>query len=344
MKKKMKKITLTFLFSLLIFTAQAQDTFSIVAVDPATGEVGAAGASCVDGVGDLGGLIDIISAIIPGRGGVNSQAYVCIPNVNLQNAIGQMEAGSSPSEIISWLIANDSFPCGSGGTFDDPSYRQYGIADLEPGTGDPRTAGFSGVNTDDYKDDVQGSNYSIQGNILLNATVIENMENNFNSTTGTLADKLMAAMQGANFAGADARCLARGTSSTSAFLQVYRADDEPGNPYLRLNIEEMPFGEEPIDSLQTLYDEFLSVNDNSFDLDLRAYPNPASEMITIAYNPQAVLDSFAVYDISGKLLQVEAVDQSGGKTQLDVSTLPNGVYFVKLRTSETEQTISFIKQ
>ena len=115
----MRRITLTLIFTFLLFKGQAQDTFSIVAVDPATGEVGAAGASCVDGVGDLGGLIDIISGIIPGRGGINSQAYVCIPNVNLQNGLARMEAGDSPGEIISWLFANDTFPCGSGGPFDD---------------------------------------------------------------------------------------------------------------------------------------------------------------------------------------------------------------------------------
>lgn len=47
----------------------AQDTFSIVAVDPATGEVGSAGATCVEGIGNFGGVI-LLSGIIPGRGGV----------------------------------------------------------------------------------------------------------------------------------------------------------------------------------------------------------------------------------------------------------------------------------
>ncbi|MDC7998992.1 DUF1028 domain-containing protein [Gilvibacter sediminis] len=339
----MRKITLLLTLCFALFQTKAQDTFSIVAVDPATGEVGAAGASCVDGVGDLGGLIDIISAIIPGRGGINSQAYVCIPNANLANGIEQMEAGASPAEIISWLFANDSFPCGSGGPFDDPTYRQYGIADFNPDTGAPRTAGYTGSSADDYKDDIQGPTYSVQGNILLNATVLENMEANFVSTTGTLADKLMAAMQGANFAGADARCLDRGTSSTSAFLQVYRPDDTPGNPYLRLNIEEMPFGEEPIDSLQTLYDAFLSVEENSLDLQLRAFPNPASEFVTIAHNPNVVVNTYTVYDISGKRLNIEPESQGQGQVRLSVADLPKGVYFVQVMADGYRQTISFIR-
>ena len=101
------KTLYTFLLAILV-TANlvAQDTFSIIAVDPVTGDIGSAGASCVTGVG-AAGIIDIITDIIPGRGGVNSQAYVCIPNTNLQNAIAQMEAGSSPSEIIDYLLMVD---------------------------------------------------------------------------------------------------------------------------------------------------------------------------------------------------------------------------------------------
>ena len=159
----MKKKYTLFIVLFLSLTIYAQDTFSIIAVDPETGEVGSAGASCVDGIGDFGGLIDIITDIIPGRGGVNSQAFVCIPNTNLANAIDQMEAGLSPDEIIDYLINNDD--CSSQNF--NPEFRQYGIADLDP-EGNPRTAGFTGSLADDFKDDRQGATYSVQGNILLN--------------------------------------------------------------------------------------------------------------------------------------------------------------------------------
>ena len=180
-----------------------------------------------------------------------------------------MENGASPDEIIAYLLDNDS--CNSQNF--NPAFRQYGIADFNT-SGEPRTAGFTGDSTDDYKEDIQGPTYSVQGNILLNQTVLNNMQTNFNTASGTLADKLMAAMQGANFAGADSRCLARGTSSTSAYLLVYKADDDIDNPFLRLNIEEMPFGEEPIDSLQILYNQFLGANDLALKDKLKLYPNP----------------------------------------------------------------------
>ena len=82
----MKKLYILLFSFLTVFSLKAQDTFSIIAVDPVTKEIGSAGASCVQGVGPSG-IIDIITDIIPGRGGVNSQAWVCIPNINLQNAI-----------------------------------------------------------------------------------------------------------------------------------------------------------------------------------------------------------------------------------------------------------------
>ena len=107
-------------------------------------------------------------------------------------------------------------------------------------SGNVRTAGFTGNLADDYKEDRQGTTYSIQGNILLNQSVIDNMEYNFLNTEGSLAEKLMAAMQGANFPGADSRCLDEGTSSATAFLVVYDPEDLPNQPSLALNIGSQP--------------------------------------------------------------------------------------------------------
>ncbi|NND62574.1 MAG: DUF1028 domain-containing protein, partial [Flavobacteriaceae bacterium] len=277
--------------------------------------------------------------IIPGRGGVNSQAWVCIPNTNLQNAIEQMEMGSSPTEIIDWLLLNDS--C-SAQNF-DPEYRQYGIVDLDE-FGDPRTAGWTGSMADDYKEDRQGPNYSIQGNILLDVSVINNMEDNFNNTSGTLADKLMAAMQGANFAGADSRCLAAGTSSTTAYLLVYKADDEPGSPYLRLNVGQQASGTEPIDLLQDLYDSFLSTEDNKIKERLSLFPNPASDIIQLQMETSIQLLRYDIMDITGKVISSKFVENTeSSNLQISVATYPTGVYFLKVYTSEGETSLKFVK-
>lgn len=335
----MKKIY-SFFAALLVFgSLSAQDTFSIIAVDPTTGEVGSAGASCVTGVG-AGGIIDIITDIIPGKGGVNSQAYVCIPNTNLQNAILRMEEGLSPQEIIDWLLLNDS--CSSQNF--DPAFRQYGIADLDGG-GNPRTAGWTGNMADDYKEDRQASDFSVQGNILLDVSVIDNMEANFNNTAGTLADKLMAAMQGANFAGADSRCLANGTSSTTAYLLVYRADDDPNDPYLRLNVGQQAPGVEPIDILQDLYDNFLTVEDVELNNKLRLFPNPADNELTLDVDPSITLTNLSIYDINGKNLFSQS-DFGAQQLQqkINVSQLPSGVFFLTVESDQGTTSIKFVKR
>ncbi|QNJ98452.1 DUF1028 domain-containing protein [Constantimarinum furrinae] len=321
------------------FSGAAQDTFSIIAVDPMTGEVGSAGASCVNGVG-AAGIIDIITDIIPGRGGVNSQAYVCVPNINLQNAIARMDMGDSPSEVIDWLINNDA--CSSQGF--NPEFRQYGVADFDM-SGNPRTAGFTGSMADDYKEDRQGPTYSIQGNILLDQTVIDNMENNFNNTSGTLADKLMAAMQGANFPGADQRCLSAGTSSTTAYLLVFKADDDPNDPYLRLNVGQQPPGTEPITILQQLYDNFLTVPEHKISGKIKLFPNPVSDLLTLSVNDGLIIKNIEILDANGKiLLNLSKMDKAETRFKIPVASLSNGIYFIKVKTSEGITTLKFVKR
>ena len=165
---------------------KSQDTFSIVAVDAETGEIGSAGASCVDNADQFGGVI-LISGIIPGRGAINGQATVCIPHVNLNNAIEQMDLDLSPDEIIDWLYINDACQFGSN------EQRQYGIVDLDS-MDNPRSAAFTGTNALSYAGHRLGDNYAIQGNILLGPQILDSMEYNFVNTSGPLAKRLMAAL------------------------------------------------------------------------------------------------------------------------------------------------------
>ena len=88
-------------------------TFSIVAVDKTTGEVGSAGGSCIAGS-------IIISDIHPGVGAIHTQAYYLQANQNYASTL--MDQGYSPAEIIQLLEEND--------VQNNPSIRQYGIVDL----------------------------------------------------------------------------------------------------------------------------------------------------------------------------------------------------------------------
>ena len=214
-----------------------QDTFSIVAVDTITMEVGSAGASCIDGS-------IIISDVLPGIGAIHTQSFW--NQSNQINARNWMNEGHTAQEIISLLINND--------VQNNPSIRQYGIITLDTTS---RSAAFTGDNCYNYKNHIIGPNYVIQGNILLGQAVLDSIEHNFLNTEGPLYVKLMAAMQGANISGADSRCLQFETSSLSSFLRLAKEDDRPDSLYIDINVNNLDYGIEPIDSLQVLFDNWF---------------------------------------------------------------------------------------
>lgn len=240
------------LLCLVLFSAYsyAQHTFSIVAVDPVTGEIGSAGATCLD-IDDLNGEEGalVISDIILGVGGIHTQSFFTF-EIQAQ-ARARMEAGDSPQEILDWLMDNDA----------QHQTRQYGIVDLIGGPdGTPRAVGFTGSSNGGFANHIVGPNYAIQGNILLSQDVLDDMETGFLDTEGTLADKLMAAMQGAKRIGAQTSCTNNQTSSKSAFLRVANVEDlftNYGHLTVDLNVSKTDFAVDPIDVLQTTYDFYL---------------------------------------------------------------------------------------
>jgi uncharacterized Ntn-hydrolase superfamily protein len=225
----------------------AQDTFSIVAVDPATGEVGSAGATCLDSLLE-GTSAVIIARLHPGRGAINTQSFW--NPINQNNASERLLEGLSPDEVIAWLEANDADG--------NAAIRQYGIADLDP-SGQPRVASFTGADCFDWKGQDLGPNYAVQGNILSGRAILDSMAERFFFAEGDLANKLMAALQGANKVGADTRCGPEGVSSRSAFIQVARPGDS-SSYYLNLVVGVTPFGVEPIDVLQDRFDTWREAN------------------------------------------------------------------------------------
>ena len=98
-----------------LFFSILYSTFSIVAVDVNTGEVGSAGGSCIANS-------IIISDIHPGVGAIHTQSYWL--SANQSYASNLMDQGLSPSEIISLLEEND--------IQNNPGIRQYGVVSINP--------------------------------------------------------------------------------------------------------------------------------------------------------------------------------------------------------------------
>ncbi len=335
----MKLIRLAVAFILLIQTlsiVNAQDTFSIVAVDSVTGEVGSAGASCVYLMLFFPNYTpDFLGDLLPGIGAINTQANYNATNQT--NARTRMLAGDTPAQIISWLLAND--------VLNNSTNRQYGIAALVNGS--PQTAGFTGSNCLNYKNHVTGPNYCIQGNILLNQAILDSMEARFLNETGDLACKLMAAMQGANVVGADTRCANNGTSSLFAFLKVAQPGDTIGNPSLLVTVK-TPGGSgiEPIDSLQNLFDAVTNCSITGTPIltfpSPTIFPNPTTNAVTISGKDVMDLKSFRLYDMKGRLLREERV--SVLPLQLDLQSVRAGVYMLELLSPSKRTHHKIIKQ
>jgi uncharacterized Ntn-hydrolase superfamily protein len=316
------------IISLLILTsalwsqvARSQDTFSIVAIDPVTGEVGSAGASCVDLFQTSFPDNDFISQLVPGVGAINTQAYY-IP-ANQENATARMNAGDTPEQIIQWLINND--------ISSQPNYRQYGIAAFVNGV--PAAAGHTGASADDYKGHIVGSNYAIQGNILLGQAVLDSMQARFLNETGDLACKLMAALQGANMVGADSRCSTNGTSSLFAFVSVAQPNDTFGNPSFRVSVRTADnAGIEPIDSLQSKFDLVHNCNavgiaeTPQFDHSFLLYPNPSKHQLTVTNQSNKTYKLYLINN-AGEEVYTDTLNK---KKNIDVSKFSKGIYFLKM--------------
>jgi uncharacterized Ntn-hydrolase superfamily protein len=315
--------------------ASGQETFSIVAVDTATGQVGSAGASCVAGS-------IIISDVHPGVGAIHTQSYWNAANQNYARTL--MNQGYSPRQIIDSLVAHDAQG--------NPSIRQYGVADL---VGGGRSAAFTGVNCLDYKNHILGPNYSIQGNILLGQQILDSMETRFLNTAGTFTDRLMAALQGAKVPGADTRCLASGRSSISAFIRTARPQDTTGTFYLDLNVNNTPSTVEPIDSLRHLYDDWRTTTGVAGPEKgtparptlQQNYPNPFNPTTTITFeipagtSRQVGIVSLRVFDVLGRevaTLMKETQEAGVKSVRWDASGMTSGVYFYRLRAGSYAET------
>jgi Raf kinase inhibitor-like YbhB/YbcL family protein len=181
-------------FALMFLASPAFATWSVIAVDRATGRVVIASATCVDRDDQF--LMGVQAVVVPGKGVAACQAGVDGTHKNQMLVFEELQKGTDPKRIIEMLSADPAFQS-----------RQFGILDLQG-----RSAGHSGLSNGYVSQDVQGQVpgteifYSIQGNILRAGYVVPNAVQAFIKTGGTITDRVMAAMEAADGSGGDSRC------------------------------------------------------------------------------------------------------------------------------------------
>jgi uncharacterized Ntn-hydrolase superfamily protein len=252
------------LYFLRVALSQDRSTYSIVAVDPVTGDVGAAGASCVPISAAS------LAALVPRQGaGAIQAAFIPKNQTKVFDLLGQ---GMTANEIIK-LMSDD--------TYDSlVSERQYGIVTLREGN--IQAAGFTGEGNEDWAGDRQDSAYAVsaQGNTLESEAVVSDALAAFSATdigSVELPDRLMRALEAASAAGGDRRCNdPSGFQQTAqaAFIMVARADqppfttslgkepspNDPSLPWLYISVIEAKGGPNPVLELRSRYNAWRSEN------------------------------------------------------------------------------------
>jgi uncharacterized Ntn-hydrolase superfamily protein len=202
-------------------------TFSIVAFDPVTGDLGVAVQSKFFGVGT------VVPFAKAGVGAIATQSYANIEYG--PEALALLEQGKSPSEVMQQITEADS----------GRARRQVGIVDARG-----KVAAFTGAECHEWAGHIEGTNFCVQGNILAGKEVVEAMAGAFvgaRSTEGTeLADWLTSALAAGQAAGGDKR------GQQSAALLVVRRNggyDGKNDRFIDLRVEDHP---KPIDELSRL--------------------------------------------------------------------------------------------
>lgn len=171
-------------------------TWSIVAVDPETGQVGLAAATC-------GPLLQFIAATVPGQGVVAAQAETSL--VGRDHAIQMMQTGANANLILKALENPKLY--GGWFTAKFPTL-QYGVATLDP---EPDAGHISGADIPDWYGGVASSTYSVQGNTLRSESVVTAAAATFaiehdGACQLTLEERLLRSLESGRDAGGDTRC------------------------------------------------------------------------------------------------------------------------------------------
>jgi uncharacterized Ntn-hydrolase superfamily protein len=173
-------------------------TYSIVARDPATGELGVAVQSRAFAVG---------SRVPHAKAGVGAIATQASTNVAYGiEGLALLEKGLSPEEVVKRLTDAD----------ERRDRRQLAVLDASGAV-----KAYTGSGTNAWAGHIEGRNYSVQGNILAGEAVVKGMARAFEETSGELAVRLMAALDAAQAAGGDKRGV------QSAALLVVKPIDTP---------------------------------------------------------------------------------------------------------------------
>jgi uncharacterized Ntn-hydrolase superfamily protein len=204
-------------------------TFSLCAIDPATGQSGAAVTTRVPFVGRA------VPWVRAGVGAVCTQASTVVEYG--PRGLDLLAKGVEPQAVLSQLLADDA----------SRESRQVGVIDMQG-----RAAAHTGKQNGNWAGSRQGRNYTVQANIMVGPEVVEAVATTFESTEGSglpLAERMILSLEAGYAKGGDRRW---GNLQSAAIKIADPNDPGRGNDYIALAIE---VGEhaDPVSELKRIY-------------------------------------------------------------------------------------------
>ncbi|MDH3934054.1 MAG: DUF1028 domain-containing protein [Gammaproteobacteria bacterium] len=163
-------------------TGRPVNTYSIVARDPATGQLGVAVQSHWFSVGSL------VPWAQAGVGAIATQSFIEVRYG--VSGLELMASGLSAIRTLDALLAADS----------NPAVRQVAMIDASG-----QTATHTGESCIEYAGHLSGENFSVQANLMVEPGVPQAMAQAFRQASGSLAERMLAALEAAQAAGGDLR-------------------------------------------------------------------------------------------------------------------------------------------
>src|SRR5437763_12137708 len=204
-------------------------TFSLCAIDPATGQSGASVTTRVPFVGRA------VPHVRAGIGAVCTQASTLVEYG--PRGLDLLAKGVEPQQVLAQLLADDQ----------QRESRQVGVIDMKG-----RAAAHTGKQNGDWAGSRQGKNYTVQANIMVGPEVVSAVAQTLEGTEGSgmpLAERMILAMEAGYAKGGDRR----GGNLQSAAIKIADPNDPGrGNDHIALAIEvgEHP---EPVAELKRIY-------------------------------------------------------------------------------------------
>ncbi len=229
MKRMICILVITFCFSETNYSQQSfysnqfVHTYSIVAMDPETGQMGVAVQSHWFSVGSI---------VAWGEAGVGVVATQSFVNPSFgPRGLALLKRGKTANQVVEALIASD----------EGRDVRQLAVL-----SEDGSVSAYTGKNCIPDAGHIVGDNYSVQANLMMNDKIWSAMSEAFENAEGSLAQRMITALEAAQNAGGDIR----GKQSASILIVKGKSTGKIWEDrMIDLRVEDSP---EPVKELKRL--------------------------------------------------------------------------------------------